>query len=154
MGGNGIGMRYMNISIKPRGKVLVDTNIFIYILDDADKQKQEAASQALSGLEANHTVIVSTQVLQEVYNVATRKVKVDPAHARTFVAKLRRFDIAVINVETIIEAMTTSELYRISFWDALLVAAAMQKKCTAIVTEDLSDGQNIHGIQIVNPFSR
>jgi len=95
---------------------------------------------------------VSTQVLQEFYGAATRKLGHDPLAAKQVVQRIALNELVLINVTHIEAAIDLSVLNRISFWDALLFAAANAANCSAILTEDLSPGSVIGGVRVLSPF--
>ena len=83
---------------------------------------------------------------------ATRKMGVAPLVARDWVLALKGFEYVVVDFEDIQAAMDGHILWRISFWDALIVTAARKAQCAVLYTEDLKDGQTLGGVQVVNPF--
>lgn len=133
-------------------KYFVDTNILIYALDKHDSTKQDIARQLLKLGAKNRQISLSTQVLQEFYVAATRKLGVDAKSARQMVSDFSVFDSVTITVELINEAIDCSELAKISFWDALIIVAAESLNCSEVWSEDLNDGQLIRGVVIRNPF--
>jgi predicted nucleic acid-binding protein len=135
--------------------VFVDSNILIYAHDLDAGIKQQRAEQRLRELWAKGNGRLSTQVLQEFYVNVTRKLAtpVAKAAAREVVATYGSWVPEPTTVETIVRAADLAELAQISFWDALIVAAAEQCGARHIWSEDLSDGQKIVGIAIVNPLA-
>ena len=140
------------IFIVAKGKVFIDTNILVYSLDEQYPDKQLIARNVLRTLDQEHKAVISTQVLQEFYCAATKKLNVDAPRAQIFLKAFERFEVAVIEPQAIHTAIDISGLYQLSFWDALIVAAAAQTNCTELYTEDLNAGQVVQGIIIVNPF--
>ena len=94
------------------------------------------------------------QVLQEFYNTATRKLasRLPKDEARAIVEDFSYWCIETTPQE-IQRAFQIEDEARIGFWDALIVAAAIRSGATRILSEDLNPGQQIAGIQIVNPFA-
>jgi len=137
-----------------KGKVFIDTNILVYSLDEQSFAKQEIARAVLRRLDQEHRAVISTQVLQEFYCVATKKLGVDAPRAKALVEAFERFEVAVIGPQAIHAAIDISGFYQLSFWDALIVAAAAQTNCTDLYTEDLNAGQVVQGIVITNPFAK
>jgi len=133
-------------------KYFVDTNILVYALDAYDQTRQDMARQLLHLGGKSNRLILSTQVLQEFYVTATRKLKVDEAAAKQMVSDFALFDTVTITVDLIKEAVDCSSLSRISFWDALIIVAAEAGNCTEVWSEGLNDGQIIRGALIRNPF--
>jgi len=133
-------------------KVFLDTNVFIYALDDSDARKQARARACLKGVMERGDGVISTQVLQEYYVVATRKLGVEAAAAKGQVQALGRLETVLVTPELIQEAIDGCVAEKISFWDSLLVAAARFAGCAEIYTEDLNAGQIIRGVEVTNPL--
>lgn len=132
----------------------IDTNVAVYAVDFA--QGETARQQIAADLLASQPdeLTVSTQVLGEFYVVVTRKLK-KPMTQREGAAATRslgRLAVVSIDKEVVVAAMDTSEEAQLSYWDALIIEAARQGGCDRVLTEDMSDGQVIRGIQIENPF--
>lgn len=98
------------------------------------------------------TGVVSTQVLQEYFAAAARKLKVRPDLARRKVEIFARLDLVQVNLDVILSTIDLHRLQIVSFWDALVVRAALASGCTVLLSEDLQTGQRFNGLQIVNPF--
>jgi predicted nucleic acid-binding protein len=126
-----------------------DTNIFLYTHDDRDASKQAIAKETLL---AAKVAIVSTQVIQEFYSAATKKLRMAPLAAAAEAEALCGLPTIVIGRTEILRAIEIEQRYCLSFWDALIVAAAETAGVSILITEDLSDGQTIGTIRIVNPF--
>jgi len=133
-------------------KVFIDTNIIVYSMDLSNRKKRGRARALLQGVGERHMGVISTQVMQEFYIAATRKLGADPLYVKEIIHSLMHFEVVAIGPNLINEAIDCSILQRISFWDALIVVAAESAKCSEIWSEDLSDGQIIRGVKIVNPF--
>ncbi|MGH8582693.1 MAG: PIN domain-containing protein [Gammaproteobacteria bacterium] len=99
------------------------------------------------------TGVVSTQVLQEYFAAATRKLKVRPDLARRKVEIFAHLDLVHVDLDLILSAIDLHRLQAVSFWDALIVRAALTSGCTVLLSEDLQTGQRLNGLQIVNPFA-
>ena len=134
-------------------KIFIDTNILIYALDKNEPVKQAKARDLLRITESDRLGVISTQVLQEYYIVATQKLKVRPEMAKKIISSLSKFETVVINQPIIEKAIDISFLNKISFWDALIVASAAAARCRFIWTEDLNHDQIINKVKIENPFS-
>jgi len=134
-------------------RVFLDTNLLVYA-DDADAgDKQRAARKQIRSAIVERTGVISTQVLQEYFSVATRKLGISPAAARRRVELLSVLDVVRIEVTTILGAIDLHRLHSLSFWDALIVRAASLAGCTRIVSEDLQTGSTIDGVRIEDPFA-
>jgi predicted nucleic acid-binding protein len=131
---------------------LLDTNVLIYA-DAADEPaKQRQAVSLISELRRTGDAVLSTQVLQEYVNVALRKLRLPPALIRERLAFYRRFDLVVTSPELIAAALDLHVLRGISFYDALVVQAAVAGGCQRVLSEDLQHGATLGGVRIVNPF--
>lgn len=136
------------------GRSFVDTNVVVYAVDEnpADRAKHDAAVELLADQPEN--LVLSTQVLQEFYHVVTRKLAkpLDARRAAAAVRALTKLDVVGSDAELVLAAIEASQSAQISVWDALIVAAASLAQCERILTEDLADGQTIHGLRVENPF--
>lgn len=132
----------------------VDSNVLIYAYDLDAKAKHDIAVAQIKQLWQTKTGIISTQVLQEFYVNITRKIS-DPlslSKARTVLKRYLSWQVVTNTPETILLASEIAERNLLSFWDALIIAAAKQGGAKRILTEDLNHGQLIEGIRIENPF--
>jgi predicted nucleic acid-binding protein len=136
-----------------KARSFLDTNIVVYASDaDAGSKRPIAIALLADGLRSKMGVI-STQVLQEYFNAATRKLGVPAADARRTMEQLARLDVVQVKPALIFEAVDCHRLNAISFWDALIVRAAVGAGCAVLYSEDLGHGQTIDGVRIVNPFA-
>jgi len=133
-------------------KLFVDTNILVYCMDDSDKKRKARCRTLIEALVGELYGVLSTQVLQEFYVAATKKLGADPLAVKDILHSFRRFETVVITPELIKEAIDCSLINRLSFWDSLIVVAAESARCEKIWTEDLNDGQIIRGVRIENPL--
>jgi predicted nucleic acid-binding protein len=97
---------------------------------------------------------LSTQVLQEFFVSVTRKIPnpINEQHAINIVRDFLRWEIVVNDGDSILEAASLVSRYRFSFWDCLIIQAALKSGCNILLSEDLSDSQVIESLQIRNPF--
>jgi predicted nucleic acid-binding protein len=133
-------------------RVFVDTNIFVYADDRGAKSKRVRARAVLSELIRTRRAVVSTQVMQEYFVAAIKKLGLSPGRARIRVERLNRLDVVVIRPELILGAIDLCRLHPLSFWDALVVRSASAAGCGRLLSEDMQDGQMIDGVRIENPF--
>jgi predicted nucleic acid-binding protein len=129
-----------------------DTNVLIYADDRATPSKQRRAIELIANCRRGRTGVVSMQVLQEYFVTVTRKLHVDAAVARRKVELLAEFDVVRLDLADILAAIDLHRLHGFSFWDSLILRAARQSSCTVLFSEDFQSGQQIDGVQIVNPF--
>jgi predicted nucleic acid-binding protein len=133
-------------------KAFIDTNVFLYADDAGTPRKQKTATALLRGASRTHTLVLSTQVIQEYYVNALNKLGLTPEHARDRVDDLSQLEVVTVRLELILAAIDLHQLRRISFWDALVVKAASSVRCEVLYTEDLQDGQVLDGVRVENPF--
>ena len=133
-------------------RVFVDTNVFVYADDAGAKTKRARAREVLSELIRDRRAVVSTQVMQEYYAAAIRKLRLPPDKARSRVERLSRLDTIVVRPAIILAAIDLHRLHSLSFWDALVVKSASIAGCARLLSEDLANGQVIDGVKIENPF--
>lgn len=133
-------------------KIFIDSNVFLYTLDMGNPEKRQQAKRALLNLEEHDRVVISTQVINEVYAVATRKLRSDPVMVKKFIKQLFNFEVVSINQEIIESAIDYSILNKLSYWDALMISAASSVNCYTLWTEDLSPGTQISGVRVENPL--
>jgi predicted nucleic acid-binding protein len=131
--------------------VFVDTNIFLYGFDKSAPSKREIALAQVVGL--GDSLVTSTQVLEEFYWNATKKLKLTPTEAKRAVEQIAKRKVVQVSPGMVINSIETSDRHRLSFWDALILEAAAAARCSKLLSEDLNHAQIIRGIKIENPFS-
>ena len=134
--------------------VFVDTNVLLYAEDGADKLKHRAARDWLRELWLRRCGRLSSQVLNEFYVNATRKLRppMPAGDARAEVRRYQRWQPWLVDHATVESAWAIESRYSVSYWDALMVAAAQHLGCTMLLTEDLQHDQTFDGLRVVNPF--
>jgi len=130
----------------------LDTNVLIYSVDRAEPAKQAVALGLVARHAKERTGVISTQVLQEFYSAATRKLGIEPIQARQQLRDFRVFDIVQVTPGIIEEGVDCSILNTLSFWDGLIIASASAAKCAELLSEDFADSQIIQGVAVRNPF--
>ena len=133
-------------------KVFIDTNILIYALDSADKKKQKKAQAAIKECANNNNGTISTQILQEFFVTATKKLGFDAVTIKTIARTFSRFEIITVSPSIIESAIDCSVINKLSFWDSLMISTAESARCTQLLTEDLTHNQHIQTVTIKNPF--
>ena len=136
------------------GKVFLDANILVYAQDAGSPEKQRKSRQVIEELAASGDGVISTQVMQEFYVAATRKLKVQPLAAKGVLKAFAVFEIVQVTPELIQEAIDCSILNELSFWDSLILAAAAAAGCSTAYSEDLNTGQTILGVKVQNPLPK
>ena len=139
--------------MKGKDKVFVDSNIFLYTLDCHDQERRAKSISFLENLSNDARVFISTQVLNEVFVVAVRKLGIDAVLAKNYVRTLADFNVVQMTPEIIFRAMDCSILNQLSYWDALMISSAHSAKCTKFWTEDLSSGSTLLGVKVESPLS-
>ena len=133
----------------------LDTNLFVYQLEALDERKSSTANRIIrEGIETGNACI-SFQVVQECLNTALRKADI-PLGADQIRAYLDNVLAPLFRVPASIplydRALDVQVRYRYGFYDALIIAAALEAGCTRLYSEDMQDGQEIGRLTIQNPF--
>ena len=138
-------------------EAFIDTNVFVYHLDTTDKRKHAIAERIIRDGLASGNACISFQVVQECLNTALRKAEValDTDAARSYLDTVL---IPLLQVPASAalyhRALDVRTRWQFSFYDSLIVAAALATGCRRLVSEDLQDGQRIDSLMIHNPFKR
>jgi predicted nucleic acid-binding protein len=133
--------------------VFVDTNVLLYAQDPRSPTKQQLASGWLAGCWHRGCGRISTQVLNELYaNLRRAAPSLAVADCRALVRRYRAWNPWTVDDTTVDIAWGLQDRASLSYWDALMVAAAQQQGCAALLTEDLQHDQVIDGVRILNPF--
>ena len=90
--------------------------------------------------------------MQEFFVASTIKLGAEVLIVKNILHSFERFETVIVTPEIIKEAIDCSIINKLSFWDALIVAAAESSKCVKLWSEDLNDGQVIRGVRIENPL--
>lgn len=136
------------------GRVFVDTNVLIYALDPGDPWKRNVSSDLLRRTISNRSFTISPQSLNEAYRVLTQRRRLMPTEkARAYIRTLAPWAIAPLDAETTLRAFEVEDETGYSWWDSLLLAAALRAECGLFVSEDLADGREVAGLRIANPFA-
>jgi predicted nucleic acid-binding protein len=140
--------------VAERQVTFVDTNVLAYAHDRSETRKQPVAQARLEELWRERTGVLSTQVLQELYVVATRKLATPMPRttARRIVALYAEWPVVQVDVPLILAASDLEERHALSFWDVLVVEAARRAGATRLLTGDLQPGRRIAGVRVENPF--
>lgn len=131
-----------------------DTNVLVYLFDADAAAKRERAREILATDGVEGRLVISTQVLQELFVTVTRKLAVPlpPAEALAAFDSLEELPVIPIDRPLVRAAAELSIRHRISLWDALIVEAARAGGCQILLTEDLQDGWEVAGLRVENPF--
>ncbi len=135
-------------------KVFLDTNILVYAYDKHEPEKAEKAQAILKSGIAEESAVLSSQVLGEFFVVVTRRIPrpLSADEAMRIIDILMVLPVAEVDLSLVRRAVETCKQYGISYWDALIVAAAERAGCRRILSEDLGNGQEYNGVVVENPF--
>jgi predicted nucleic acid-binding protein len=138
-----------------KGRFFLDTNVFVYEFDARAPAKAAQASKLIRTALRTKRGVVSYQVIQEFFNVAfksfAKPLPVDDAESylRTIFTPL----LAVHSSPRLyVEAIRIKDSHRLSWYDSLIVSAALQADCEILYSEDFQDGRKLEGLTIQNPF--
>ncbi len=137
-------------------RVFVDTNVLVYLFDSRVPARQRRAAELFEQLGTEEYLpVLSTQVLQEAFVALTRKLSVEPKEALGALRQLEESGIAVqtLGVPIVWAAAARVVRDKLSFWDALIVEAALEADCTRLYSEDLQSGRVFGRLTVVNPFA-
>ncbi|MCB1057252.1 MAG: PIN domain-containing protein [Acidobacteria bacterium] len=133
----------------------VDTNVLVYAYDVTELERRSKAQRLLTELMASNRLRLSTQVLQELYVTLTQKIR-SPLSADQALPILEHFaawPVQTTDFALIRDAVHLSKDAVLSFWDSLIVLAAVRSSAEVLYTEDLNHGQRILGVEVRNPFA-
>ena len=148
--GVGQEIHYMN------DKYFADTNILVYAFDNRDPVKQKISQNLLETIGSTGNLTLSTQVLQEFFVTITRKLKppFSIATAHELVENFIYYPLVQVTPTHILNAIQRHEREKVSFWDALIIEAALHSHCTILLSEDMQSNQLIENrLLIHNPFN-
>lgn len=137
------------------GRFFLDTNVFIYSFDRSEPAKAKKAERLIGKALVTQKGVVSYQVVQEFFNVALRRFAhpMNPSEAEQFLATVFRPLLAVHSSAALYgEALRLFRAGGLSWYDALIVAGAVESQCDILCTEDLQAGRKFGSLRILNPF--
>jgi predicted nucleic acid-binding protein len=128
-------------------KAFFDTNVFVYAASSDPRKSRAEELLARRGF-------ASAQILNEFANVARKKMRHDWADIEYAVVRFRKIldSVLPLTLETNAAAIRLARDHRLSFYDALVVASALEAACDTLYSEDMQDGRVFHGLTIQNPF--
>jgi len=132
--------------------VFVDTNVLLYALDETNLKKQAVARRWREELWRSRRGRISFQVLQEFYVNVAQKWPAFASEARTEIKDLIAWQPVRADYGILERSWKIMDRFQISFWDAMIVAAAQSASCRFLLTEDLQPNQDLDGVIVVNPF--
>jgi len=135
-----------------KDRSFIDTNVLVYTDDHDSAEKRRQALELVARARLGGKAVLSTQVLQEYFVTATRKLGVEAPIARRKVELFSRLNLVRIDLDTILGAVDLHRLHQFSFWDALIVRCAIDAGCSVLYSEDMQHGRKLNGLEFVNPF--
>ncbi|GAA4412052.1 PIN domain-containing protein [Quisquiliibacterium transsilvanicum] len=133
--------------------VFFDTNVLVYLVDSVDPAKRAVALELVPAHLRDRSLVISTQVLQELYVTVTRRRLLAPPDAEEMIATLAQERVVPSSAGFVVRAVGVARRYGISLWDALVVQAAIESECEVLFSEDLQDGMRFGELRVVNPFA-
>ena len=137
------------------GRYFLDTNIFVYSFDETSTVKARRAASLIREAVSTRKGIVSYQVVQEFFNVALRRFgkPMSATDAEQYMSTVFRPIWTVHSSEVLFRsALRICGEHRSSWYDSLIVAAAIEGQCEILYSEDMQHSRNFGSVQIVNPF--
>ena len=133
-------------------KILIDTNLWIYLYSKDPIQKYLPVRELVN--QKFDLIIVTTQILGEIFNVLTRKKIVEFEEAKKIISEITStFSIIATDTPQVLQALEIYSRYKYSYWDSLIIATALLNDCEFIYSEDMQHQQTIENkITIINPF--
>lgn len=135
-------------------KVFLDSNVLVYAHDASAGAKHEIAKAMVGDLWERRSGVLSSQVLQEWFVIVTGKIQkpMGVSTARGIVEDLLSWEMVVNDGSSVLRAVDIHQRLGFSFWDSLILQAALRGGASRLLTEDLKDGQKVDGLRIENPF--
>lgn len=130
--------------------VFVDTNIWLYAFMEDKGEKNKIAFSIIS----NTNIFLSTQVVNEIcINLITKTDYNEDDIAKLVNNVYSKYNVSIIDKQTILLSSNVRKKYKVSYWDSLIIASAIEDECSTIYTEDMQSGQVIEEkLKILNPF--
>jgi predicted nucleic acid-binding protein len=131
----------------------VDTNLLLYAQDPEAPEKAKRVAEWLGVLAETDAIVISPQVLNEyAHNIIGKFQHVGTDRLQAELEFMQQWCRAKTNQQTAIHALRIHSRYQFSFYDSCLIASALEYGCDLFLSEDLSHGQRISGMQIISPF--
>jgi len=139
-----------------KDRTFFDTNVLVYGFDNSNGEKYDVASGLIMEAYEKRVGVISAQVLKEFYVTVTQKIprKMDMDDAEQAIRDFSVWTVVETDVPLILKAIDIQRRHSLSFWDAMVVAAARVSACTVLLTEDLSHDTFLDDVHILNPFEK
>jgi predicted nucleic acid-binding protein len=135
------------------GLWFLDSNVLLYRYDSVSPGKQAEAKRWLDALGDAEAARLSWQVLNELYDNLTHKMRIPRLFARNAVALYADWDPIGFNLGLAQRAWQWEERAQLRYWDALIVAAAEALGCRYLLSEDFQHGCTYGTVRVINPFA-
>ena len=138
-----------------KDKFFLDTNIIVYSFDSENESKQVIARNLIAQAFCHQHTSISYQVIQEFLNVALKKFKVPltPSDAQIYISTtLEPLCEIFSSISLFYKSIEIQERWHFSFYDSLIISAALSANCTVLYSEDMQHEQRIEELTIINPF--
>ncbi len=134
--------------------VFLDTSVLVHLFANEDPRRQEPAERLYGQTAADGSTVISTQVLQEFYSVATRKMHavIEPRTARLALQEFTEHRVVQVTPRMVVQAAGRSDSDQLSIWDALIVEAALAGGCRTLYSEDFEHGRAFGPLRVADPF--
>ena len=134
------------------GRAFIDTNVLVYLYSNSEKEKQTIAKNII--LESDIELLISTQVLGEFTNILYRKYNYSIDAIKEAITDFKEnFSIITITIEIVEESLDLMARYKYSYWDSLIIAAAIKSNCSILYSKDCQHNQVLEKkLKIINPF--
>jgi predicted nucleic acid-binding protein len=129
-----------------------DTNVLVYLFDRNDSVKRLQAQTLVAEHMRARDMVLSTQVLQELYVTLTRKNHLSGVDALEVVTTFAQERVVPSYADLVLRALALSQRRQVSAWDALILQAALDADCTTLYSEDFQSGARFDDLEVVNPF--
>jgi predicted nucleic acid-binding protein len=130
----------------------VDSNVLLYSVDPVEPAKRTRATEWLDGLWVAGAGRLSWQVLHEFYWNAVRKMRLEPGAARGMVEDMCLWRPVDTSLGLVQQAWHWTDRAHVSYWDALILAAAQRSGAKYLLTEDFQDQRQYEDVEVLNPF--
>ncbi|HEV8146065.1 MAG TPA: PIN domain-containing protein [Bryobacteraceae bacterium] len=130
-----------------------DSNVLLYAHDQRDPVKQQGALRLWGEHSEDGSAHISTQVMQEFYSVATRKLGLSRTTARSVVEGFHAMNIVTIEFSHVLRAIEFERRFQVAFWDGLILAAAEACAAEVLYSEDFTHDRKYGTVRVVNPFA-
>ena len=140
--------------------IFFDTNVVVYAYGPDDPSRRQRALSLVREAMREDRFVISTQVMQEFYNVIRQRNFLSPGDALDVLRGLAGYRVERSSSESVLRAVALQQRCKVSIWDALIVQAALDSGCGTLFTEDLQHGQRFAAdgdaartVTVLNPFA-